>query len=128
MCQSEELLGNKILEESEIKESDLIKNIKGDNIDYSSIQIAALFEQQVESVKDDRELKKNTQKFIKIILSLCVGITLSLIVLNAIIKFFTDKELYSEWFLSVLIGSQLIILPFSLLFIVAKHLFPNKDK
>ena len=51
-----------------------------------------------------------------------------IISLNAILKFLTGKELYSEWFLSVLIGSQLIILPFSLLFIVAKHLFPNKDK
>lgn len=128
MSKDEELLGKKILEESKVKESELIKNIKGDNIDYSSVQITALFEQQIESLKDDRELKNNTQKFIKKILFLCVGTTLSLIVLNAIIKFLTDKELYSEWFLSVLIGSQLIILPFSLLFIVAKHLFPNKDK
>lgn len=128
MSQDKELHGNKILEESKVKESELIKNIKGDNIDYSSVQTTALFEQQIESLKNDRELKKYTQKFIKIVLSFCVGVTLFIIVLNAASKFFTNKELYSEWFLSVLIGSQLIILPFSLLFIVAKHLFLNKDK
>lgn len=128
MSQDKELHGNKILEESKVKESELIKNIKGDNIDYSSVQTTALFEQQIESLKNDRELKKDAQKFIKIVLSFCVGVTLSLIVLNAASKFFANKELYSEWFLSVLIGSQLIILPFSLLFIVAKHLFPNQDK
>lgn len=129
MSQDKELHGDKILGEfKKVKESELIKNIKGDNIDYNSIQTTALFEQQIESLKNDRELKKDTQKFIKIVLSFCVGVTLFIILLNAVSKFFVNKELYSEWFLSVLIGSQLIILPFSLLFIVAKHLFPNKDK
>lgn len=85
-------------------------------------------QEKLEDSKSDRELKNNTQKFIKTILYLCVGTTLFLIISNAAAKFFYRKELYSEWFLSVLIGSQLIILPFSLLFIVAKHLFPNKDK
>lgn len=84
--------------------------------------------QNIKNIESDRKLKKNTQEFIKRILSLCVEFTVFIILLNAILKFLTDKELYSEWFLSVLIGSQLIILPFSLLFIVAKHLFPNKDK
>lgn len=94
------------------------------NIDINSEEK----KQNIKNIESDRELKKNTQEFIKIILFMCVGTTLLLIISNALAKFFADKELYSEWFLSVLIGSQLIILPFSLLFIVAKHLFPNKDK
>ena len=80
--------------------------------------------QNIKNIKSDRELKKNTQINIIIILYLNIVATFALIYFN----FFFNKKSYSEWFLSVLIGSQLIILPFSLLFIVAKHLFPNKDK
>lgn len=129
MNQNEKLIGENILDKpKEEEESDIIKNIKGDDIDYNSSQLSALLEQQIENLKNDRKLKIITQRFIKIILSICVGFTLALIGVNALVKSVWNKELYSEWFLSVLIGSQLIILPFSLLYIVAKHLFPNQDK
>lgn len=129
MNQNEKLIGENILDKpKEEEESDIIKNIKGDDIDYNSSQLSALLEQQIENLKNDRKLKIITQRFIKIILSICVGFTLALIGVNALVKSVWNKELYSEWFLSVLIGSQLIILPFSLLYIVAKHLFPNKDR
>lgn len=115
------LVGVNILDNSKNSNSD---NSKKEYDDFQSKQA----QEKLEDSKSDRELKKDTQEFIKMILFMCVGTTLLLIISNALAKFFKDKELYSEWFLSVLIGSQLIILPFSLLFIVAKHLFPNKDK
>ena len=130
MSENEEnLKGEKQLNISNSGDKSKIIEEQDDNnsIEYKQIKIKKL-EEEIESLKNDRKLKKNTHEFIKRILSLCVEFTMFIIALNAIIKFFTDKELYSEWFLSVLIGSQLIILPFSLLFIVAKHLFPNKDK
>lgn len=112
------------------KEKKIIAKGDNNNLELNSFHEIKLnkYLQEIESLKNDRKLKKNTHEFIKRILSLCVEFTVFIIALNAVIKFFTDKELYSKWFLSVLIGSQLIILPFSLLFIVAKHLFPNKDK
>ena len=57
-----------------------------------------------------------------------VVVTFVLIIFNDILKWLYDISVYSEWFLSILIGSQLVILPFSLLLIVTKHLFPKKDK
>lgn len=80
--------------------------------------------QKLRNMESDRKLKERTQTYIIIILCFNIFFTFLLIYFN----FFFNKKYYSEWFLSVLIGSQLIILPFSLLFIVAKHLFPNKDK
>ena len=80
--------------------------------------------QNIKNIESDRKLKEQTQIHIIIILYLNIAATFVLIYFN----FFFNNKSYSEWFLSVLIGSQLIILPFSLLFIVAKHLFPNKDK
>ena len=108
----------------EMLKSKIINNIK--NIDFdkqdikepndiidSEIDINVEEKKQnIKNIESDRKLKKNTQEFIKRILSLCVEFTVFIIALNAILKFLTDKELYSEWFLSVLIGSQLIILPF----------------
>lgn len=127
----------KYIKEREISESDDDSKYK----DKISIVNKEIFEsdddakidinekqEKLQNIKSDRKLKINTQRFIKIILSICVGFTLALIGVNALVKSVWNKELYSEWFLSVLIGSQLIILPFSLLYIVAKHLFPNQDK
>ena len=86
--------------------------------------------QLIKNLKIDRKLKIHTLKFIVSIIKKIIYITFLIVIGNGIIKFISKSKItiYSEWFLSVLIGSQLVILPFSLLLIVTKHLFPNKDK
>ena len=123
----EELTGNNILDNIPNENKSIEELDDNNSVEYKSLKIKKL-EEYIENLKNDRELKKNTQNFIKRILFYCVLFTLSLIAVNAISKFFFDKELYTENFLTFLIGSQLIVLPFSLLYIVAKHLFPNKER
>lgn len=85
-------------------------------------------QEKLEDSKSDRKLKRMTLYFVMGIIFINIIVSLSLIVANAVFIGKFNKTLYSEKFLGFLLGSQLIILPFSLLFIVAKHLFPNKDK
>lgn len=84
--------------------------------------------QVIKNLKSDRKLKGRTLYFVMGIISINIIVSLSLIVANAMFIFKFDKTLYSEKFLSFLLGSQLIVMPFVLLKIITKHLFPNKDK
>ena len=85
-------------------------------------------QEKLEDSKSDRKLKRKTLYFVMGIISINIIVSLSLIVANAVFIFKFDKTLYSEKFLSFLLGSQLIVMPFVLLKIITKHLFPNKDK
>ena len=115
------LVGVNVLDNSKNSNSD---NSKKEYDDFQSKQA----QEKIEDSKSDRKLKRKTLYFVMGIISINIIVSLSLIIANAVFIFKFDKTLYSEKFLSFLLGSQLIVMPFVLLKIITKHLFPNKDK
>lgn len=119
---------SKIIEEQNDDYSTESRFIKArEIIGYKSLKIKKLGV-EIEGLKDDRKLKNITLIFIITIVSINILVSVSLIIANAVFIGKFNKTLYSEKFLGFLLGSQLIIMPFVLLKIITKHLFPNKDK
>lgn len=112
------------------KEKKIIAKENSNNEELNSLQKIKLekYLQIIKNLKSDRKLKRITLYFVMGIIFINILVSLSLIVVNAIFIFKFDKTLYSEKFLGFLLGSQLIVMPFVLLKIITKHLFPNQDK
>ena len=84
------------------------------------------FEEEIKNLKNDRELKTDTLKFVKNIIKWNIIATIVLLIGYPILYLTTGKQIYSEKFLAFLTGSQLIVMPLAILQIITKHLFPNK--
>ena len=78
--------------------------------------------------ESDRKLKIEIKNVVTKIVTLVMGFCIILIIFDALYFVLKDKHVYSEWFLATLLGSQLVILPLSLLAIITRSLFPPKEK
>lgn len=74
--------------------------------------------------EQNRKLKENVKKHIVWIIWVLVIFTIIFFAVNTCYRI-KGVTLYSEYFLGVLLGSQLLFLPLSLLTIITRHLFPN---
>ena len=74
----------------------------------------------------DRGLKIEIKNVVTKIVTIVMGFCIIFIICDALYFVFNDKHMYSEWFLATLLGSQLVILPLSLLAIITRSLFPPK--
>lgn len=62
------------------------------------------------------------------ITSVNILVTLGLLIAHPIVFYKFGFNIYSEKFLAFLLGSQLVVMPFVLLQIITKHLFPNNKQ
>lgn len=85
-------------------------------------------QQDIADRETDRDLKINIKKHIIKIIYAVIVFCCAIIIIDISSFLYYKEHIYSEWFLAVLLGSQLVILPFSLLLVITKSLFPTSQK
>ena len=118
------------------KHDETLESVKdrGTSADFLPIEYHKAKEFEIKNNKlqkdseSDRKLKIEIKNVVTKIVTLVMGFCIILIIFDALYFVLKDKHVYSEWFLATLLGSQLVILPLSLLAIITRSLFPPKEK